>query len=307
MKTALIIGYGSIGARHCRVLRDMGLPVSVVSRHLQDADFPVYGNIDAAFSHEHFDYAVIATPTAEHRDTLRRLAPHVGVGDTVLCEKPIFGNFDGDIPELRAALFVGYVLRAHPLLRKVKDLTFGKKLFSCSCSCGQYLPDWRPGTDYRNSYSAKKIAGGGVLRDISHELDYLQMIAGDWTSACAMGGKVSSLEIDSDDQFGILFTTEKCPLCECHLDYLSRRVHRDLRVEFEDGTLHFDFISNTLHFNDQTWTVKLERDDMFRTMHAEVLANDATYMATLDDALKTLQLIEAAEKSAKEKKWLENR
>jgi len=307
MKNALIIGYGSIGSRHCRVLRDMGVAVSVVSHHLRNADFPVYADIDDAFAREHFDYAVVATPTAEHRDTLCQLAPHMGAGDTVLCEKPIFANLDGGSPVFDAAFFVGYVLRAHPLLRTVRDLTAGKKLFSCSCSCGQYLPDWRPGTDYRNSYSAKRSAGGGVLRDISHELDYLQMIAGKWTAVCAMGGKASSLEIDSDDQFGVLFATERCPLCECHLDYLSRRVHRDLRVEFEDGTLHFDFIANTLHFNDQTWTVKLERDDMFRTMHAEVLANDATYLATLDDALETLRLIEAAEISAKEKKWMENR
>ena len=307
MKKALIIGYGSIGSRHCRVLRSMGIAVSVVSGHLREADFPVYHDIDAAFADGHFDYAVIATPTSEHLDALCKLAPHIESGDVVLCEKPLFERMHDDVPTLDAEIFVGYVLRAHPLLRKVKDLTAGKKIFSCSCSCGQYLPEWRPGTDYRNSYSARKDQGGGALRDISHELDYLQMIAGRWTSAAALGGKASGLEIDSDDQFGVLFSTENCPLCECHVDYLSRRVHRDLRVEFEDGTLHLDLIAGKLYFNDDTYSVKLERDDMFRTMHTEVLLNDATYLATFDDALETLQLIEAAEISAKEKKWMENR
>ena len=307
MKNALVIGYGSIGKRHCEVLRSMGVAVSVVSRHLREADFPFYPDIDSAFADAHFDYAVVATPTAEHRDTLSRLARHIGPRDLILCEKPLFAHLAGEMPTVDAEIFVGYVLRAHPLLRKVKEITSGKRLFSCSCSCGQYLPDWRPGTNYRNSYSAHKTAGGGALRDISHELDYLQMIAGTWKTVSALGGKVSDLEIDSDDQFGLLFTTENCPLCECHLDYLSRRVHRDLRVEFEEGTLHLDFIAGTLKFNDETSSVKLERNDMFRTMHTEVLERKTTYLASIDDAVNTMRLIEAAEISAKEKKWMLNR
>jgi len=307
MKKALIIGYGSIGKRHTEVLSDMGVDISVVSKHMREAKFPVYPDIDSAFSDTHFDYSVVSTPTAEHRDTMIALARHTTASDTVLCEKPIFAHLDGEIPALKAAVFVGYVLRAHPLLRKVREITAGKRLFSCSCSCGQYLPEWRPGTDYRNSYSAKRSAGGGALRDISHELDYLQMIAGAWRRVSALGGKVSGLEIDSDDQFGLLFTAENCPLCECHLDYLSRKGHRELRVEFEDGTLFLDFITGTLQFNNETYSVRLERNDMFRTMHTEALKRDSTYLASIGDAVNTLRLIEAAEISAKEKKWMENR
>lgn len=307
MSSALVIGYGSIGRRHSEVLWSMGVNVSVVSRHLRDADFPVYPDIDSAFAAASFDYVVVATPTAEHCNTLSRLSRHVAPDDVVLCEKPLFAHLTGEMPVLEATIFVGYVLRAHPLLRKIRDITTGKRLFSCSCSCGQYLPEWRPGTDYRKSYSASKIAGGGALRDISHELDYLQMIAGTWTSVCALGGKVSDLEIDSDDQFGLLFTTENCPLCECHVDYLSRCVHRDLRIEFEGGTLHLDFVAGVLKFNDEIYHVKLERNDMFRTMHAEVLSRDATYLAGIDDAVSTMRLIEAAEISAREKKWIKNR
>lgn len=307
MKNVLIIGYGSIGKRHTEVLRQMGCSVSVVSRHLQTDEFPVYRDTDAAFRSHSFDYIVIAVPTAKHADTLTQIAPFVSAGQVLFVEKPIFASLDQTVDTKNWRIAVGYVLRAHPLLRRIKKLTDGKKLFSCRCSCGQYLPDWRPGTDYTKCYSAHRDQGGGVLRDLSHELDYLQMIAGKWTSVAAIGGKVSGLDIHSDDQFALLLTSELCPLCECHIDYLARKVHRDLQVEFEDGSLHLDFIAGTLDFNGQLESVKLERNDLFHTMHEEAMKHDLTFLASYEEAMNTMTLIEAAERAAKEKIWIRNR
>lgn len=307
MKNALIIGYGSIGKRHTEVLRQMGCSVSVVSGHLQTDGFPVYRDASAAFRSHSFDYIVVAVPTAKHAETLTQLKPFLTAGQILFVEKPIFASLDQTVETKGWRIAVGYVLRAHPLLRRVRELTAGKKLFSCRCSCGQYLPDWRPGTDYTKCYSAHREQGGGVLRDLSHELDYLQMIAGKWTSVAAIGGKFSGLDIHSDDQFDLLLTSEHCPLCECHIDYLARKVHRDLRVEFEDGSLHLDFIAGTLDFNGQMESVKLERNDLFRTMHEEAMKYDLTFLASCEDAMNTMSLIEAAERAAKERIWIQNR
>lgn len=306
MKNVLVIGYGSIGKRHTEVLQQMGSSVSVVSGHLETDAFPVYKDIFMACKVNHFDYYVVAVPTARHTETLQQLEPFLTAKDVIFVEKPLFSDLSRTFDKKDWRIVVGYVLRAHPLLRHIKKLTEGKKLFSCSCSCGQYLPDWRPGTDYRKSYSAHRDQGGGVLRDLSHELDYLQMIAGKWTSVSAIGGKFSNLDIEADDQFSLLMTTENCPLCECHVDYLARKVHRDLFVEFEDGSIHLDFIAGTLNFNGQVENVKLERNDLFHSMHKDAMIFDLTYLASYEEAMNTMTLINAAERSAEEKKWIQN-
>ena len=74
-----------------------------------------------------------------------------------------------------------------------------KKIIHARIESGSYLPNWRPKQDYRSSCSAKKNLGGGVLLELSHELEYLSWIFGkpNWISAWV--GKLSSLEIDVED------------------------------------------------------------------------------------------------------------
>ena len=303
----MVIGYGSIGRRHVDVLQSLGLTVSVVSGHLKEAPFPIYPDTAAAFARTGYSLVVVAVATVRHAEVLRQLKQYAGRDCVILVEKPLFASMDQYVDMGDYRTVVGYILRAHPLLRRVKGVTSGRKLFSCVCSCGQYLPDWRPGTDYTKGYSAHRGEGGGVLRDLSHELDYLQMIAGKWEKVIALGGKYSDLEIHSDDQYALLFSAENCPVCECHIDYLARKVHRDLFVEFDGGSLHLDFIAGKLDVNNETETVVLERNDLFRTMHTEALSGRSDFLANWQDALNAMTLIEAAERSVREEKWIRNR
>ena len=176
MKKCLVIGYGSIGRRHTEVLQSLGHEVSVVSGHLQNSDLAVFGDIRSAYVGRQFDYVVIASETSAHADTLKHLLHAAGRQTVCLVEKPLWAFPEQHINLDGVKIAVGYVLRAHPLLRTVKNILKNKKIYSCRASCGQYLPDWRPDSDYRKCYSAEKKRGGGVLRDLSHELDYMQML-----------------------------------------------------------------------------------------------------------------------------------
>lgn len=302
----LIIGYGSIGKRHAEVLRQLGHQVSVVSRHWRGEEGTVYRDVAAAFHAGRFDYVVIAAPTAEHAALLARCSESLPAETIIFVEKPLFANasqYQG--PELDGRRIVtGYVLRAHPLLRKIRSLTTGRTLYSCRASCGQYLPDWRPGTDCRQCYSAQKERGGGVLRDLSHELDYMLWLCGEWRRVAAIGGRVADLTVDADDQYGILFETKNCPLCMCHIDYLCRDVHRDLFLEYDGGSLHLDFIAGTLTNNGVTEAVQLQRNDLFSVMHAEAMEWNLSNLSSWNDAMEVLSLIEAAELASESKQWI---
>jgi predicted dehydrogenase len=70
---------------------------------------------------------------------------------------------------------------------------------SFRCEVGQYLPSWRPNIDYRKSVSAQNVLGGGVLLELSHELDYLGWIFGEVEWVRATLSRQSNLEIDVED------------------------------------------------------------------------------------------------------------
>ncbi len=301
----LVVGYGSIGRRHAEVLAGMGCPVAVVSTHARLDKIPCYATVHEAVAGFRPDYVVVSNRTSEHAATLAELAA-CGFAGTCLVEKPIFAAAAQTPPAPVFRTAVGYPLRFHPLLCEARNILAGKTLLSLHAYVGQYLPTWRPGTDYRACYSAARKQGGGALRDLSHELDYLQHLGGPWKRVCATGGHRSQLEIETDDQFMLLAELAGCPDVVCHLDYLSRVPRRFCAVQYEGGTLWLDFIENRLVHNDQARILPLERNEMLARMHEAAFA-PATAPSPLcpwDEALDTLGLIEAVEQSAQQGKWI---
>ncbi len=303
VKKSLVIGYGSIGRRHEAVLKKMGAETAIVSKHAVDLPFPIYSTVRRAIEEFSPDYIVVSNRTSEHMETLEEIQT-AGFSGTCLVEKPLsekpvvqeYGNgFD---------TYVGYVMRFHPLIRQAASILEGKRLLSIQSYVGQYLPDWRPGTDYRECYSASKEQGGGVIRDLSHELDYIALLAGIWKRVSALGGHLSDLEIESDDLYGLLMEMDNCPVVLCQMNYLDRSLRRDCTIQYESGTIHLDFIGNQLVHNGATEKFELERNEMIEAMHAAAWALNSQEMCSLDEAMQTLELIEAAEKSSREGCWV---
>ena len=298
----LIIGYGSIGSRHARLLSELGNKVSILSKHETDFN-KSYKSIAQALESEKPDYIVIANKTGEHYPAFVELANYDYQG-VVLVEKPLFHRLT-DIPDNNfKKIFVAYNLRFHPIIQKLKELLQDEKIISVNVYAGQYLPDWRPGTDYRLSYSSQKKYGGGVLRDLSHELDYLNWLFAGWTSLTALGGHYSELEIDSNDIFNILMTTNLAPIVNVQLNYLDRTTRREIIINTDSFTVKADLISNTLQINNEIKEYNVNRDQTYINLHKAVLADNTQYLCSLDEGLEVLRLIEAAELSIQKRMWI---
>lgn len=299
---ALVIGYGSIGSRHARLLAELGCATAVVTR--RPIDFPiVYPELGSALSGHRPDYVVIASPTNQHHETLSNLATAEFSG-RVLVEKPLFGN-SLPLPISRFQnLSVAYNLRFHPVIQRLRNLVVGETILSVQAYVGQYLPDWRPGTNYRQSYSASAAQGGGALRDLSHELDYLVWLFGSWKSVTALGGHVSPLEIDSDDLFVLLMQTERCPVVSVQVSYLDRVARRRIVVNTHRHTIEADLVGGTLAIDGRIETVLVERDHSYREMHRAVLNGDFSSLCAVEEGLATLQLIETAERANRHREWI---
>jgi predicted dehydrogenase len=255
---ALVIGQGSAGKRHVRVLTGMGLPCATVSRRPVAGQFTTIADALAADAP---DYVVVATETVNHARALTDLTP-IADHAKILVEKPLFGACATAPLSSFQNLRVGFPLRMHSALRRLRSEIAAQNVISAQIYCGQYLPDWRPDRNYHDTYSSDRSQGGGVLHDLSHELDYALWLFGPCTRINAIGGSFADLGIQADDAWGVLGSFERCPIATLQINYLFRPLRRDCVVVTSEHSYELDFRSNSL-FRDG---VCIETDD---------LANDA--------------------------------
>jgi predicted dehydrogenase len=299
---ALVIGYGSIGARHARLLAALGCDTAVVSA--RDVDHPArFATLSEGLAKHRPGYVVLASATHLHDPQLAELQ-RLGFDGTTLVEKPLFDSALAAQAVARGRVFVAYNLRFHPLIARLREALRGERVLSVQAYAGQYLPEWRPGTDYRKSYSAQAGQGGGVLRDLSHELDYLTWMLCGWTRVTALGGHFSDLEIDSDDVFACLFATPSCPAVSVQVNYLDRVGRRNVLINTDSHTFELDFVRGTLARDREVEKLEVERDHTYRAMHGALLAGDTAVACSFEEGLRTLRLIDAARSASTTAAWV---
>jgi predicted dehydrogenase len=299
MTKALVIGYGSIGSRHARLLDELGCEVAVVSRRALES-IKHFADVAAAVKDFRPDYAVVANETSAHLATVDELAA-AGFCGKLLIEKPL----GGIIPQHDFALCaVAYNLRFHPALAELARVLADETILAMQVYCGQHLPDWRPSNDYRMSYSADVTRGGGVLRDLSHELDYVLWLGGAWRRTAAIGGRFSPLDINSDDCWALLLELERCCCATVQINYLDRPGRRHIVVNTSTHTFAIDFGQAVLIRDGETQRFTVDRDDTYRAQHMAMLNGDTSRLCGLDEGENVMNLITASEKAACEQVWV---
>jgi len=187
------------------------------------------------------DGVVVATPTHTHLEVARAA---VEVGADVLIEKPISNSLDGVEVFLRAArelgrrVFVACNMRFHPAVEVLRG-HLGRigQIYFARAQYGNYLPDMRPGVDYKTLYCSNRAMGGGVILDAIHEIDYLIWFFGGVASVLGEAAKLSSLDIDTEDYACIVLRHENGVRAEIHLDYLQVCKRRGVEISGDSGTL----------------------------------------------------------------------
>ncbi|BDY13557.1 isomerase [Hydrogenimonas cancrithermarum] len=295
----LQVGFGSIGRRHNEILKDFEEieSIDLVSRQNIDLEGKRFSSIHDIETFDPYDYIVIANETSKHYDTLEHVVNHVN-GKRILVEKPLFcRNRSLDIHDNR--VFVAYNLRFHPIIEALRTILENKKILYVNILTGQYLPTWRPGTDYRDSYSASLQKGGGVLRDLSHELDYAAFLFGDIVTFSSINDKISNLEISSDDIFTAIGRTERGTILNITMDYLSKTPLRRIVVHTDEMTVEANLVESSLRIYDERGTSETivketARNDTYRKMHEAIIRGDAENLCTYNEGIKTMELIEKA-------------
>jgi len=317
----LIIGAGSIGTRHWRNLVSLGHDVlawDADPRRLDDVA-RTQGVATAASLEQALtataDAAVICTPPASHAALARRA---LDAGLHLFVEKPIAATV-ADATRLVAEaerrgriLAVGFNLRFLPSLLRVKALLDDKrvgKVLGVRVEFGSYLPDWRPGRDYRSNYAVLAAEGGGILLDAIHELDYVGWLFGDVTDVLCAADHVSDLAGDTEDIAEITLRFESGALGHVHLDYLQRVYRRNLQVIGDAGVITWDYPTHTVTVRAPEMaseTISVE-DGETNEMYVEEMRQFVRGLAGFEsprvdgrEALRSLKLVEAAKASARD-------
>ena len=315
-----IVGLGSIGCRHLRILRKLRPKIKIIVMRTgkgtycekeQLADEIVYSLDEIVKSN--IQAAIISTPASFHVDQALVFAK---AGIHMLVEKPLSNKLD-NLDELRRLIqkneiitLVGYVLRYHPAAKFFKEL-FDKNIIGeilyVSVECGSYLPDWRPGKNYKTSVSANKDFGGGVLLELSHELDYIRWIFGEINNIYAQIDNSGTLDINVEDSANLIISTETNHSINVHLDFNRRFPTRRCVIHGTKGYLKWDLleqkvswhlvgdeINNNLFSFEHDYIYQLQLEHFL-----DCLENGISPLVTFEDGFEVLRLVESAKKSHK--------
>ena len=261
MKTILIIGCGSIGARHARNARSLGYEVFLMDPDQARVDAlgaeinaaKQYTLLDTALEEGKPDAVLIASPSSKHLGQALQVVSH---GVPVCIEKPLATSADGLqallelVEEKQVVTMMAQSFRFHETFVKLKSLLSDGVLgtvYHAHFTGGQYLPDWHPETDYRTEYMARSDQGGGVMfTSKSHTLDFVEWLFGGVTEYTGFKDRLGSLEIDVDDACFLLMKTVDGVVVYAAFDFLERPHRSVALVVGEKGRIEVDFIEHTI-------------------------------------------------------------
>ena len=268
-----MVGLGSIGVRHLRnltsILNARGISFSVDA--LRSTQKQLSNEVITLLNHEYtracdlpddYDVAFICNPTALHYDAILGMAKKA---KHLFIEKPLFDQLNYDISALNSKDGVFYVacpLRYTRVIQYLKAWIPEHRVYSARAICSTFLPDWRPGVDYRKTYSADRKLGGGVSIDLIHEWDYLTYLFGAPQSVVNARGTYSELDLNSDD-LSLSIARYPDKLVSLHLDYFGRAERREIELYTRDDTIVGDIRKQEIRWlkSGERLALPEERDD----------------------------------------------
>ncbi len=254
----LICGSGSIATRHFENLTKLGYKDIIFyksTKYLKENSIiknkKIYYNLIEALK-EKPSISLICNVTSKHVDVAIKCAEEKC---HIFMEKPISNNLK-NISKLKKIIkknklifFVGYMMKFHPLIKKIKSIinnNKSKNFFYASAIWGEFLPNWHPEENYKKSYAANKNLGGGVTLTLSHELDLMIYLFGKIKSLKNLKKFKSKLKTNVDVASTYLIRFLSGIDCNIHVNYLCNPPMRELVILGENIQINFNYYLSTL-------------------------------------------------------------
>ena len=290
----LIIGYGSIGKRHAFLLSKIK-KISEIKIYTKQKikSYNTINNKKEIMKYKP-NYVVISNETQYHYSFLLFFEKNFKK-ISILVEKPLFHKFQS-FNFKNNYVYIGYNLRFHPLITLLKKIIYRRKIWSINVITGSYLPNWKKNINYKNTYSAKKYSGG-VLLDLSHEIDYLYWLFGDFKPLFVLYNKISNLKIESKDNLILTARGKNKLSIQLHLNYFFKIPMRQIIIDGNNLTVNVDLINNKLKVIDKKnyKNYQLKKYDinlMYKKQHLEIIDNKIKNICTFHEGKKVMNIID---------------
>ncbi len=169
MKKVALIGLGSMGRNHYRILKEIrGFELVAICDVVKNKDYPepFYSSVDDMLENEGIDACVIVVPTFLHKEVAIKCLKK---GKDIFIEKPVASTVEEGYDILQIAnemnkkVAVGYIERFNPVVSALKDELEDTEIYSIGITrVGPFPP---------------RIADVGILTDLSvHDIDLIRYI-----------------------------------------------------------------------------------------------------------------------------------
>lgn len=297
----LIVGLGSISAKHIIALKSIEENITIYA--LRSAGSANVEGIENIYNLNELNnsptFVIISNPTQLHLQTITSL---LYLNVPLFIEKPPSHSLEGveyvadEINKKNIFTYVACNMRFHPCIQFLKSyLTNSRTINEVNVYCGSYLPDWRPGRNYREVYSANKEMGGGVHLDLFHEMDYTCWLFGFPESSFGFKSNKSSLRIDAADYANYIL---KYPSFNASiiLNYYRKKPKRTMEILFDGETWSVDLITGTIHSDTQGLVFHSPGFEIINTYKDQMkyfinfLKANINTMNTFDESIRILKL-----------------
>jgi len=309
-----IVGQGAIGKKHAQSVSAVSskIDVGVVSRRRLESIDPRFfclGSNDQLMNWQP-DVVMLANEASKRREDFETIA---GVAATILLEKPVASSLEDAIAikaiadARKARTFVAYNLRMSSALLSVRkyvgDGSLGK-LCHVTAVVGQNLEWWRPGRDVAGTVSASRAQGGGVMRELSHEIDLLASLFGPLSFEYSLCDRKKFTSFDVEDVAHIGFRSSiesgRAPI-SLVMDFVRHDLQRAINIIGTDGTLSWDLVNGTVSLCGPDGAVSKIYDDQTdltstqQNLWKHILLGEETKLCTVEESIEVMGLIHQAE------------
>jgi len=259
LKKVAIIGYGSIGEKHFKILKKIKSikTIIIISKRnikINPRSKKILLSDDINFlKTEKPDIAFICSPASDHLNQLlfvAKLGIHIFIEKPLTNYEKISNDFLNILKNKKLYCFVGYVFKYKKILINLKKL-IAKEIqrnnnpLLINSICTSDVKKWRK-RNYKLTVSVRKKLGGGVINELSHEIHYLIYLFSGLDFYRAI--KLKNLEgSDVESEALIQMQDNKKKIyCNLYLNYNSTNEERKCEIFFKKKKIIADFKRNII-------------------------------------------------------------